>query len=58
MTLNWESLTTSWKDGMPLRFEIYAQIPSSAKPEPPIVTGSVDNTVEAEVANNDPNKPI
>ena len=32
------------------KFEIYAHIPSSASPEPPMVIGKFDNAVDAEVA--------
>src|SRR5512133_1957905 len=40
------------------RFNKYAHIPSSANPEPPIVIGRFDKTVDAEVAINELNSPI
>src|SRR4051794_21610876 len=57
-TFSSEPLAKSFRDGIPLSLEIYAQIPNSARPEPPIVIGIVDTTVDAEVANNDSNRPI
>ena len=46
----------SCNEGIEFRFATYAQIPNSAKPDPPKVIGRVANTVDAEVAITESNK--
>jgi len=53
ITDNWDEFKTSVKCGILLIFVIYAQTPSSAKPDPPMVIGNVERAVAAEVAIND-----
>jgi hypothetical protein len=42
---------------MPLRFTMYAQMPSSASPEPPIVIGRLATAVDADVAMSESKSP-
>ena len=53
ITDNCDELRTSVKCGTELILVIYAQTPSSAKPDPPMVIGNVDRAVDADVAIND-----